>query len=141
MNAALPEEYRDLPSFAFGDSPALADEIAGLVCSGRKTATAMTPDNPNRPRIGERWIVLDGARRPVCAIETVELTPRRFDEVDEAFAFDAGEGDRTLASWRADYENYLSRTGGFAPDMELLCERFRLLAVFPRRDDACVTTR
>ena len=128
MTMAVPDAYRGLPSFAFGDGPSLADALAALVASGTKRATVMTPDDPNRPAIGERWIVFDGARRPVCAIETVELTTRRFDEIDEAFAFE--EGDRTLASWRRDHERYFRRRGVFAPDMLLVCERFRLLAVF-----------
>ena len=36
-----------------------------------------------------------------CILETVELTQRRFGEMDAQFAFDEGEDDRTLASWRA----------------------------------------
>jgi uncharacterized protein YhfF len=93
---ALPERYRDLPRFAFGDGPALADELAALVVTGRKTATCMSPDDPNRPQVGQRWVVLDGRAEPVCVIETAELNECRFDEVDERFAFDEGEGDRTL---------------------------------------------
>ena len=65
---------------------------------------------------------------PIAVIETVELTQRRFDEVDEAFAFDEGEDDRTLAAWRRVHRNYFSRQGTFAPDMLLSCERFRLVA-------------
>ena len=34
--------------------------------------------------------------RPCAVLEAIELTLRRFDEVDAAFAFDEGEGDRTL---------------------------------------------
>ena len=73
-------------------------------------------------------MVLNGSGRPVAVIETVELTQRRFDEVDEAFAFDEGEDDRTLASWRQAHRNYFGRQGTFAPDMLLWCERFRLVA-------------
>jgi uncharacterized protein YhfF len=72
--------------------------------------------------------VLDGSGDPVAIIETVELTQRRFDEVDEAFAFDEGEGHRTLASWRTAHRNYFGRQGTFAPDMPIYCERFRLIA-------------
>ena len=52
----IPERYRDLPRFAFGDGPALADELLDLVIAGRKTATCMTADDPNRTRVGQRWI-------------------------------------------------------------------------------------
>ncbi len=132
--ARVPEAYRDCPSFAFGDSPALADELAGLVVSGRKRATVMTPDDPNRPVLGQLSLVLDGKGRPVCVIETSELTSRRFDEIDAAFAFAEGEGDRTLASWRASHERYFRRLGVFAPDMTLICERFRVVEVLTAMD-------
>ena len=133
--AAIPERYRDCPRFAFGDSPELADELAALVLSGRKTATVTTPDDPDRPQLGQLSVVLGGDGRPLCVIETLELTERRFDEIDAAFAFDEGEGDRGLAFWRAGHERYFRRLGVFAPDMPLLCERFRLVEVLRVTDD------
>ncbi len=72
--------------------------------------------------------MVDGAGAPKAILETVELTQRRFDEVDEAFAFDEGEDDRTLRSWRTAHRNYFGRQGTFAPDMLLCCERFQLVA-------------
>ena len=78
--------------------------------------------------------MLDGAGCPRAIVETVELTQRRFDEVDEAFAFDEGEDDRTLASWRRAHRNYFGRQGTYAPDMLLYCERFRLVT---RIDSGC----
>jgi uncharacterized protein YhfF len=127
--SAVPLEYRDLPRFAFGDGPALADELVDLVVAGRKTATCMTPDNPDRPQVGQRWIVLDGRGDAACVIETVELTERRFEEVDEAFARDEGEGDRTLETWRRNHRIYFGRLGKFEEGMTLVCERFRLVEV------------
>lgn len=130
----IPERYRDCPSFSFGDGPELATELAALVVSGRKTATVNTPDAPDCPKLGELWVVLDGEKRPVCVIETVELIPRRFDEVDAQFAFEEGEGDRSLAFWREAHEAYFRRLGVFSPDMTLLCERFRLVEAFAPMD-------
>ena len=77
---------------------------------------------------GKRWVVRDGSGIPVAVIETTELTQRRFDEVDAAFAFEEGEGDCTLAFWRRAHRNYFGRQGTFAPNMPLYCERFRLVA-------------
>lgn len=134
QSAAVPEAYAGCPSFAFGDGPTLADELAALVVSGRKRATVMTPDDPNRPELGQHSLVLDGSSRPVCVIETIELTSRRFDEIDAGFAFEEGEGDRTLASWREGHERYFRRLGVFAPDMPLICERFRLVEVLTAMD-------
>ena len=59
-------------------------------------------------------------------LETTELTERRFNEVDTVFAYDEGEGDRSLAFWRQAHRDYFSRRGEFAEDMLLCCERFRL---------------
>jgi uncharacterized protein YhfF len=79
--------------------------------------------------IGKRWIVKDGQGRARAVVETVELTRRRFKEVDAAFAFDEGEGDRSLGWWRRAHTNYFTRRGEFAPGMEVYCERFRLVEV------------
>ncbi len=92
----LPEPYRDAVTFAFGDSPELADELLALVLAGRKTATCAAlasfgEDGEPMPVIGRRDVVLDGRGRPAVVIETVELTVRRFDEVDAAFAEDEGK--------------------------------------------------
>src|SRR4029077_3099747 len=98
--SAVPEKYQGLRSFAFGDGPELADQLLDLVVKGIKTATCSTGDEPNTSTPGERWIVLDGRGRPACVIETTEVTYRRFGEVDTAFAYVEGEGDRSLAYWR-----------------------------------------
>ena len=130
----IPERYRDCRSFSFGDGPRLATELAALVVNGRKTATVSTPDEPDASTVGEYWIVLDGEKRPVCVIETLELTLRRFDEIDAQCAFEEGEGDRSLAFWREAHEAYFRRLGVFSPDMPLLCERFRLVEVLAPMD-------
>jgi len=129
----IPEAYRGLRSFAFGDGPDLADELLELVLKGVKTATCSTEDEPNISKPGERWIVLDGRGDPRCVIETTEVTFRRFGDVDAAFAHDEGEGDRSLAYWRSAHRNYFGRLGKFSEDMMLMCERFRLVEIFVDR--------
>ena len=137
MNAdAVPEQYRALRSFAFGDSPGLADKLLDLVIKGVKTATCSTEDEPNTSSPGERWIVHDGRGTPRCVIETTEISYRRFGEVDAAFAHDEGEGDRSLGNWRDAHRNYFGRLGRFSEDMMLMCERFHLVEVFATADQA-----
>jgi uncharacterized protein YhfF len=126
----IPEKYRDLRSFAFGDGPELADELLDLVLRGVKTSTCSTEDEPNTSTPGERWIVLDGRGTPRCVIESLEVTYRRYSEVDAAFAHDEGEGDRSLSYWRDAHRNYFGRQGKFSDDMMLMCERFRLVEIF-----------
>jgi uncharacterized protein YhfF len=130
---AIPEKYRNLRSFAFGDGPALADELLELVLNGVKTATCSTEDEPNLSTPGERWIVLDGRGAPRCVIESMEVTFRRFGDVDAAFAYEEGEGDRSLAYWRDAHRRYFGRQGKFSEDMMLMCERFRLIEIFADR--------
>jgi len=133
MSKSVPEHYRHLRTFAFGDSPALADELVELVIKGIKTATCSTEDEPDTSAPGERWVVLDGRGQPRCVIESIEVTYRRFQEVDAAFAYEEGEGDRSLAYWRRAHQSYFGRLGRYRDDMMLMCERFRLVEVF---DDA-----
>jgi uncharacterized protein YhfF len=128
--SAVPEQYRGLRSFAFGDGPELADELLDLVMKGVKTGTCSTEDEPNTSTPGERWIVLDGSGTPRCVIATTEVSYRRYNEVDAAFAYEEGEGDRSLAYWRAAHRAYFGRQGRFSEDMMLMCERFRLVEVF-----------
>ncbi len=121
----------------FGDNPALADELAALVLAGVKTATCSAlwdwqAEGNLIPQPGAFWIVLDGRGTPLCITETVEVTHRRYDEVDAAFAYDEGEDDRSLAAWRAAHRRFFSRTlppigKEFATDMPLVCERFRVV--------------
>ena len=54
-------------------------------------------------------------------LETIELTQRRFGEVDEAF------------DWRRAHTAYFTRRHEFSADMELYCERFRLVEVLKRQ--------
>jgi uncharacterized protein YhfF len=120
----------DLESFAFGDSPPLADELLELVLIGRKTATCWAASEGDKGvAVGKRWIVNDGQGRARAVLETVEIKRRRFEEVDEGFASEEGEGDRSLGYWRRAHTSYFTRRGEFAPGMKLYCERFRLIEV------------
>lgn len=121
----------------FGDSPALADELAALIESGRKTATCSAlweweaEGNPI-PKIGLKSIVLDGRDEPVCIIETTEVVIRPYNEVDAQFAAEEGEGDLSLAYWREAHWRFFTRTLSKinkmpALDMPLVCERFRVI--------------
>lgn len=137
------DPYADAVTFSFGDNPALSDELLALVLAGKKTATcgalagyAPNPGGEAMPVVGRRDVVLDGRGERAAVIETVEVNVRRFDEVDEKFACDEGEGDRSYAYWRDAHERYFARNGGFSPGMMVVCERFRLIEVLERSDGA-----
>ena len=124
--------WQGLETFAFGDSSRMADELGALVVAGTKTATCWATVHGEQTYVGKQMVMLDGQGRGWAIIETVELSQRRFDEVDATFARDEGEGDRTLEYWREDHRGYFTREGTFAPDMILYCERFRLVRVLDR---------
>jgi uncharacterized protein YhfF len=131
--AAAPEHTVE----QFGDSRALADELLGLVMHGPKRATAdlvaeFTRDGDPRPRVGGHWIACDGAGRPRVVLRSLELRLGPFDSVDEAFAFDEGEGDRTLASWKHHHQRYWERTCAargveWSARAEVVFERFEVV--------------
>jgi uncharacterized protein YhfF len=138
----LPESERDrryFEAFQFGVGRAMADQLAHLVLDGIKTATCdlvwhLQAQSKPQWRVGDEHVVLDGSWRPVCVIRTTELDVRRFKDVDAAFAYDYGEGDRTLQWWREhEYAWYANecREIGREPSMEmpLLCERFEVVFV------------
>ena len=122
-------DWQSLEQFSFGDGPELAEELAELVLAGKKRVTCWSASEGPKTEGGKRWVMLDGSGDPVTVIEMIELTQRRFDEVDDASAFD--EGDCTLASWRRAYRSCFGREGTFTPDMLLYCERFRLVRIDP----------
>ena len=130
-NASIPDEPDSV--FAFGNTPEMADTLGALVARKMKTATtsaleAYEPDEP-LPHVGELSVVLDGSEKPLCVTETTEVRVLRFADVDAAFAFDEGEGDRSLAYWRRAHERFFSKTlpGPFDEEMQVVCERFRLV--------------
>jgi uncharacterized protein YhfF len=103
-------DWRKLETFSFGDNPQLADELLALVLEGRKRATCWAvSEGIKGAEIGKCMVACDGAGGPRAVLQTLELTQRRFDEVDAAFAFDEGEGDRSLAYWREAHRRYFTR--------------------------------
>ena len=124
------DTWNGLDAHMFGDGPELADELLALILAGKKTASCWAAaEGLKGAVVGKPFAVKDGAGVVRCVLETIELTQRRYCDVDAAFAFEEGEDDRTLASWRDGHRAYFTRNGGFAPDMLLWCERFRLVEV------------
>lgn len=120
-------------TFTFGDTPALCAQLITLVRAGRKTATCgalrdFTQGEP-MPVVGRQDIALNWDGTPALLIETVEVTIRRFCDVDADFALAEGENDH-LSGWQADHRAFFARNGGWTADMELVCERFRLMRDF-----------
>jgi uncharacterized protein YhfF len=124
-------------AWGFGDSPSMADQLGQLVLDGIKTATASlvkgyeAEDQPIPP-VGDVNIILNGAELPICITETTEITIKPFNQVDEQFAYDEGEDDRTLKSWKEGHERYFRRRceqqdWSFSRDLPVVFERFKVI--------------
>lgn len=131
-----PAEYH-LLQFGSPDA-ALADELADLVVHGPKRATTSllrdfeTGIEPVFPKPGDYWLVVDGGGLPRCVIRTGRVDIAEFGRVDAQFAWDEGEGDRSLADWRAAHIGYFTRqavAGGtvFDDATKVVLERFSIV--------------
>ncbi|MDX1658395.1 MAG: ASCH domain-containing protein [Nitriliruptorales bacterium] len=144
--AAFTHEFREatgydgpIGHFAFGDTPEMADELGQLVREGPKRATAgwVADEEADPPAEGQHDVVLGGDGSPICLIRTDEAETRPFKTADPAFAWDEGEGDRTLAWWRDAHVSFFTRRSEvvgepFTDDSLVTFERFSV--VWPELD-------
>lgn len=142
--AAQPERDSSAPvrsnCYHFSDTQESADYCLALVLSGDKRATtsvlwAYEAEEEPLPEVGQLDVITDFAGTPCCLIETtgVEICP--YEDVGETFAFEEGEGDKSLASWRSVHWEFcrqecvaLGREATL--DMPLVLQRFSLVHVF-----------
>ncbi len=117
-----------------GDSEALNAEISALMRSGVKTGTCdawaiYVDGTEDLPVVGRVDIALDWAGRPALATRTLSVERIAFDQMDEKRVALQGEF-RDLAHWRLGYEAYLTRSGRFAPNVDMMFERFEIVEDF-----------
>lgn len=133
MTEELKVKYPGAIAWAFGDSSEMADELAGLVIKGKKTASCGSlssfKNEEESPTIGGYSIILNGRGEAVCVIRTISLRIVRFCDVGEDLARKEGEGDLSLNYWREEHKNFFSREGTYQEDMELVAEEFELVEV------------
>lgn len=135
----LPDDLAVPPAEYFGDHVEMADELADLVIHGPKRATAgaivqYEAEQEALPRVGDHLVILGGQGRPVAVTRTTWVRVGPLTSVDDAFARDEGEGDRTRAWWVEAHRGFFSRhlpTEGlpYHDDLDLLFERFSLVHV------------
>src|SRR5262245_38397459 len=87
-----PDEYY-LLRFG-GSNAALQTELADLVGSGSKRATATLlrdfeyGEEPVFPKPGQLWVLINGAGDPLSVVRTTQVDIVTFGDVDAAFAWD-----------------------------------------------------
>lgn len=133
-NPNAPEEYE---VWAFGDSKEMADELAELVLTGQKTATASNYtlyelEGEALPYAGLHNIILDGDENAVAILETTSVNVIPFHEVTQEHAYLEGEGDRTLTYWQDVHQSLFEKeleevNRKFDEKIPVVCERFKLV--------------
>ncbi|WP_125706801.1 ASCH domain-containing protein [Lacticaseibacillus porcinae] len=131
--------YRSADSF--GDSPELADTIADLIVSGKKTATSSgfelyMHDHEPMPEVGDVNVVLNGRQEPVAVTYLEDTFIKPFASVDATQAQLEGEGDLSLTYWQREHARFFKTAyakAGLTFDPEtsmVVIERFRVLYPF-----------
>jgi uncharacterized protein YhfF len=129
----------------FGDTPELAHELVELVLRGPKRGTAglawvMDALPHAAPVAGGFSVVTEFDGTPRAVIRTTSVERKRFGDVDAQFAWDEGEDDRSLESWRAGHQRYFGRECErlgrvMSDDVPVVLERFELVYPFDRALD------
>ncbi len=121
---------------SFGDSPELADMLLALLLEGRKRATTSLErdygSGSPRPAVGDYAVVVDGRGYPKAIWRTRDVRLGPLHSIDEAFAWDEGEGARTRELWLADHCDGFARQAkaqgfAFSDDIETVFERFEVV--------------
>jgi len=122
--------------------------LVAAILLGAKTSTSglvlgYERENEPLPSVGQHMAVVDSQDRRVAAIELTEVRVVRLADVDLQHVLDEGEGDESVAQWRAAHERFWHSAEVRAElgdprftvndDTLVLAQRFRL--VDPARDE------
>jgi uncharacterized protein YhfF len=138
----------DLAVAEFAFPGPLRDRLVAAILAGTKTTTSglmVAYERENEPlrQAGQVLAVVDSRGRRVAAIELTEVRVVRLADVDLRHALDEGEGDESVAQWRAGHEEFWHSAEVRAelgdPDFRVnddtlvVTERFRLVHVVSGR--------
>jgi uncharacterized protein YhfF len=136
--AAPGHELTRLPStpeaWAFGAGVEMETELAELVVTGTKRATAtslevLLLEGAAMPQPGEHSVIYDGAQVARCIIQTTAVHVAPLDSVTAGFAWREGEGDRSRDYWLDGHRHFFGeehRAAGipFSDGIPVIFEEF-----------------
>jgi uncharacterized protein YhfF len=132
-----------MPRAEFAFPGPLRDQLVAAILDGSKISTTglvvdYERDDEPLPEVGSREVVIDSDGRPVAVIEVTAVSVVPLADVDLAHVIDEGEGNASVAEWRAGHERFwhsdemraaLEDPGFTVDDATLtVLERFRLVA-------------
>lgn len=124
--------------FGSEDDPEQLTSLGRLVSDGPKRATTAIlahyeAEGEPLPVGGEFGVVVDGEGTPLCIVRMTRVDVVAFGDVTEEFAWVEGEGDRSLAYWRAAHIRFFQGLGTPLDDSTpMVLQRFDV--VWPTRD-------
>lgn len=134
---AVSEDTPVPPAWHFGDTEELAAELVELVVHGPKRATAgavahYEHDGEPLPEVGDLSVVTSFDGTPRALLRTTEVRIGPLSSVDDAFAWDEGEGDRTRDWWLRAHVEFFERVLPplgipFDDELPTVFQRFELL--------------
>ena len=140
LTSAQIEQYSYCNADYFCADEYNANVCADLILKGEKRASCSmdywySHEGDRRPREGDLTIVTKWSGEPVCIIELTSVSIQKYCDVDESFAEEEGEGDKTLQGWKEAHWRFFSKeckqlNTTPSEDMLLLLERFKV--VFPK---------
>ncbi len=140
ISGTNPEIYYQ--TWYFGNTSEMARNLAELVLRGDKRGTAtllesakLSPESA--PILDVHSVVTDFEGSPMCVIQATEIQNVPFNEVTSEFAFEEGEGDKTLEYWRRVHHDFFTKDAAennleFHEKSIVVCEKFKLL--FPKNE-------
>ncbi|MFI1286773.1 ASCH domain-containing protein [Streptomyces sp. NPDC020858] len=109
--ASRPAEFASMDRAEFAFPGPLRDRLVAAILDGSKTSTTtLVVDYEHEgeplPEVGSRSVVIDSDERPVAIIEVTGVRVVPLAQVDLAHVVDEGEGDTSVAQWRAGHEEF-----------------------------------
>ncbi|MCX5139219.1 MULTISPECIES: ASCH domain-containing protein [unclassified Streptomyces] len=89
----------------------LRDRLVRAVLDGQKVSTTgllveYQVEQEEPPPVGERSALIDSDGREIAVLEITEVRILRLGDVDLRHVLDEGEGDTSVAGWRAGHERF-----------------------------------
>lgn len=134
---SIAKQYTSFTSDYFCSDEYNANICADLILRGEKRASCSleywySHEGESMPVVGHLQVVTDWDGTPVCIIEVTSVETCKYNEVTAEFAYEEGEGDKSLSWWREAHWTFFSlecEELGIRPaeDMQLVLERFKVV--------------
>lgn len=135
FNSSKDIEVKDLEEWNFGTDKQTADKLFNLVKKGIKTATSYLYNEETFESDNSKFsIITNWDKTEKILIETIKTNIVEFKNVSAEHAYEEGEDDRTLKSWKSLHKSFftmlLAEKGEiFSDNIQVVCEEFKIIKI------------